>query len=189
MNKLDYEAVKKHTNILNVAYHLCLEIVDNNGYEHRAICPFCGYNKNSKVPTLSLNLQNNKYCCSRCGEGGYSISLYAKVKGINNEKALKELLDRECFSIDKTNLEITPINTLEDIEIRDAIYREFLGMLKLEIRHKQYLRNLGLLDTSIEDGLYKTIPKNYIKRRLICKSLSRKYNLARNTRIFSRGRF
>ena len=30
---------------------------------------FCGYNKNSKIATLSLNTTNNKYCCSRCGAG------------------------------------------------------------------------------------------------------------------------
>ena len=55
MDRLDYQEVKKHINILNVAYHLCLEIVDEKGYEHKAICPFCGYNS-----------QINKYCCSRC---------------------------------------------------------------------------------------------------------------------------
>ena len=68
MDRLDYQEVKKHINILNVAYHLCIEIVDKNGYEHKAICPFCGYkkNNNSKLPTMSLNSQTNKYCCSRC---------------------------------------------------------------------------------------------------------------------------
>lgn len=66
MDRLDYQEVKKHINILNVAYHLCLEIVDEKGYEHKAVCPFCGYNKNSKLPTMSLNSQTNKYCCSRC---------------------------------------------------------------------------------------------------------------------------
>ena len=28
MDRLDYQEVVKHINILNVAYHLCLEIVD-----------------------------------------------------------------------------------------------------------------------------------------------------------------
>ena len=28
MNALDYQAVKEHINIMNVAYHLCLEIVE-----------------------------------------------------------------------------------------------------------------------------------------------------------------
>ncbi len=69
MHKLDYAEVQRHINILNVAYHLCLEIVETKGYESKAICPFCGYNKNSKIPTLSLNSQTNKYCCCRCGIG------------------------------------------------------------------------------------------------------------------------
>lgn len=41
MNTLDYAAVKQHIDILNVAYHLCLEIVEEKGFETKAICPFC----------------------------------------------------------------------------------------------------------------------------------------------------
>lgn len=41
MNILDYEKVKNHINILNVAYHLCLEIIEEKGFESKAICPFC----------------------------------------------------------------------------------------------------------------------------------------------------
>ena len=167
MDRLDFQEVKKRIDILNVAYHLCLEIVEQKGYEHKAICPFCGYNKNSKIPTLSLNSQTNKYCCSRCGAGGFSIGLYARVREIDNKKAYKELLEREYFSQDKSSIEISPINLIADVEIRDAIYREFLSMLKLEVQHRKYLKNIGFLDSSIDEGLYKSIPKNYIKRRLI----------------------
>ncbi len=178
MDRLDFVEVQKHINILNVAYHLCLEIVENKGYEHKVICPFCGYNKNSKIPTLSLNSQSNKYCCSRCGAGGYSTGLYAKVRGIDTKMAFKELLERECFSINNSKIEISPINLLADIKQRDTVYREFLGMLKLENQHRRYLKNIGFLDSSIDDGLYRSIPKNYIKRRLICSSLARKYELS-----------
>lgn len=139
---------------------------------------FVGYNKNSKIPTLSLNSQSNKYSCFRCGVGGYSVGLYAKVKGIDTKEAYKQLLKRECFSQNKSPVEISPINLLADIEYRDAVYREFLGMLKLESQHRQYLRSIGFLDGSIDEGLYRSVPKNYIKRRLIGKSLSKKYNLA-----------
>lgn len=139
---------------------------------------FVGYNKNSKIPTLSLNSQNNKYCCSRCGIGGYSIGLYAKIRKIDTKQAYKELLERECFSLDRTTIEISPINLLADIEIRDRIYRDFLSMLKLDSQHKTYLKNMGLLESTIEDNLYRSVPKNYIKRRLIGNSLSKKYNLA-----------
>ena len=41
MNKLDFQEVQRHISILNVAYHLSLEIVDKKGIEVKAICPFC----------------------------------------------------------------------------------------------------------------------------------------------------
>lgn len=41
MDRKDYEEVIRHINILNVAYHLCLEIKETIGYEYKAICPFC----------------------------------------------------------------------------------------------------------------------------------------------------
>lgn len=41
MDRKDYEEVIRHINILNVAYHLCLEIKEIRGYEYKAICPFC----------------------------------------------------------------------------------------------------------------------------------------------------
>lgn len=126
---------------------------------------------------MSLNSQNNKYCCSRCGAGGFSVGLYAKVKNIDTKRAYKELLERECFSLNKSPIEISPINLIADVEIRDAVYRDFLSMLKLEPQHKRYLSGIGLLDSTIEDNLYKSIPKNYIKRRLIGHTLSKKYNL------------
>ena len=178
MNYLDEQEVKKHINILNVAYHLCLEIVEHFGNEYKAICPFCGYNKNIKVPTLSLNSETNKYCCSRCGAGGYSISLYARIRKLSNREAYKELLDRECYSQNGVLTKITPINLLADIHLRDSVYRDLLSMLKLDSQHRNYLRRIGLLDVSIKDNLYRTVPNDYIKRRLISNILSKKYNLA-----------
>lgn len=41
MNKLDLIEVSKRIHILNVAYHLCLEITDKRGIEYKAVCPFC----------------------------------------------------------------------------------------------------------------------------------------------------
>lgn len=41
METLDYIEVQKHINILNVAYHLCIEVTHTKGYESKAICPFC----------------------------------------------------------------------------------------------------------------------------------------------------
>ena len=41
MDLLDYQEVKKHIDIMNVAYHLCLEIVEERGFEIKVMCPFC----------------------------------------------------------------------------------------------------------------------------------------------------
>lgn len=178
MDILDYQEVAKHIDILNVAYHLSLEITETRGLEVKAICPFCGYNKNSKVATLSLNSNNNKYCCSRCGAGGFSIGLYAKMKNIDSKKAYRELLDRECFSVDKSHIEISPINEIAPIEVRDKVYRDFLQMLKLEPQHRKYLQEQGFLNSTIDTQMYRTIPKKYIKRRLIANSMKKKHNLS-----------
>ena len=80
--------------------------------------------------------------------------------------------------MNKLHIEISPINELADIETRDKVYRDLLDKLKLEGQHKNYLRKIGLLDSYIEDNLYRTVPKNYIKRRLISHILSKKYDLA-----------
>ena len=58
------------------------------------------------------------------------------------------------------------------------VYRDLLNKLKLESQHRNYLRKNGLLNSSIENNLYRTIHKNYIKRRIIAHNLSKKYNLA-----------
>lgn len=109
---------------------------------------------------------------------GYSIGLYATIRGISNKDAYKELLEKECFSVDASNITISPINSIANIEKRDAVYRNFLNMLNLEQNHKRYLEQQGLLKSSIESQMYKSIPKNYIKRRLIANALSKKYDLA-----------
>ena len=86
------------------------------GKNTRLYALFVGYNKNSKIATLSLNISNNKYCCSRCGAGGFSIGLYAKIRNIDNKSAYRELLDKECFSLNKSHITISPINEIADID-------------------------------------------------------------------------
>lgn len=177
MNKQDFIEVSKHVAILNVAYHLSLEIAETQGLEAKAICPFCGYNKNSKIATLSLNVTTNKYCCSRCKAQGFSTQLYSRLRGLDIKAAYKELLGKECYSMDRSHIEISPINEIADIETRDKVYRAFLNMLKLESKHKKYLEKQGFLNSTIQEQLYRSIPKKYIKRRLIANALKKQYNL------------
>ena len=111
-------------------------------------------------------------------QAGYSIGLYAKVRNINTKKAFRELIDKECFSIEASHITISPINAIADINKRDAVYRDFLNMLKLELKHRNYLKEQGFLDSTIDTQLYRTIPKSYIKRRLTGNILNKKYDLA-----------
>lgn len=111
-------------------------------------------------------------------QAGYSVGLYARVKGIDNKKAYRELLDRECFSIQKSNITISPINEIADIDKRDAVYRTFLNMLKLERIHKSVLNELGFLDSTIKEQMYRTVPKKSVHKRLISYRLSKIYDLS-----------
>lgn len=111
-------------------------------------------------------------------QGGYSVGLYARVKGIDNKKAYRELLDRECFSIQRSNITISPINEIADIDKRDEVYRTFLNMLKLEKSSKVLLNKLGFLNSTIEEQMYRTIPSKNIQKRLIAYRLSKMYDLS-----------
>ena len=51
-------------------------------------------------------------------------------------------------------------------------------MLKLEQTHKHLLQEQGFLNSTIEEQLYKTVPKKDIKRRLIAKRLSKRFDLS-----------
>ncbi len=122
------------------------------------------------------------------GAGGFSVGLYARLKNMDTKKAYRELLDRECFSLNKSPITISPINEIADIEMRNKVYRAFLDMLKLEPQHKRYLEMQGFLGSTIDEQLYRTVPKKYIKRRLIANKLKSMYELSGIPRILSRRR-
>ncbi|HCQ55034.1 MAG TPA: hypothetical protein DIU30_01635 [Clostridiales bacterium] len=87
-------------------------------------------------------------------------------------------MDRECFSIQKSNITISPINEIADIDKRDTVYRTFLNMLKLEKSSRLALNRLGFLNSTIEEQMYRTIPNKNIHRRLIAHRLSKIYDLS-----------
>lgn len=80
--------------------------------------------------------------------------------------------------MDKSHIEISPINEIADIETRDTVYRDFLNMLKLKNNHRKDIEKMGFLNSDIEEKMYRTIPKDNILRRLIANKLKRKYDLS-----------
>ena len=71
---------------------------------------------------------------------GYSTGLYATLRNIDTKKAYKELLEIEPFSIDASNITISPINAIADIDKRDAVYRDFLNILQLKMKRLQKIK-------------------------------------------------
>lgn len=177
MNERDYKEISKHINILNVAYHTNIEMTKKIGNEIKAICPFCGYRDNKRESNLKLNYITNKYHCFNCGKSGYSIGLYASLNYIDNKQAFKELMSRDFFSIDASNLDIVITNPIANIDYRNKVYTEFLNMLDVDISHKRFLQRFGFTLNSIQKCNFKSIPKNKINRKLICYNLKNKYNL------------
>ena len=58
--------------------------------EVEASCPFCGDHGTGKYH-LSLNTNTDQYRCNLCGVHGNSVSLYARLKGMSNKEAFREL--------------------------------------------------------------------------------------------------
>lgn len=156
--------------ILNVAAKLDLQILRRTGTEWLARCPFCGDSQNPRHGHLYLNIRENKYYCVRCGEGGYAIGLYARMKGIDTKRAYKELLGLEDETPSTIKVVETKTCEIANIEIRHRTYSAFLDMLELELQHMSDLKRRGLSVKQIKEKGYKSVPQGE-KRYSICKKL------------------
>ncbi|MBP5717956.1 MAG: hypothetical protein J6X53_03115, partial [Abditibacteriota bacterium] len=58
--------------------------------EVEAACPFCGDHGPGKYH-LSLNTNRDVYRSNLCGASGNSVTLYARLRGVSNSKAVWEL--------------------------------------------------------------------------------------------------
>lgn len=58
--------------------------------EVQARCPFC----DDKSHHLYLNTEEDLCYCHRCGTGGNSVTLYAKITGMDNKTAYRQLVDK-----------------------------------------------------------------------------------------------
>lgn len=146
--------------------------------EYQARCPFCGDSqKHKNKGHLHLNPAQGKWYCNRCGEGGYALSLYAKLRQVDNRTAYKELANgapawvtvRTKQYVNEPEPEPAPIET------RDAVYQAFLELLPLLDRHRQDLLRRGLPESVIARNGYKSIPETPQKRWSVCRQLLKKH--------------
>ena len=137
--------------------------------EVEASCPFCGDHGPGKYH-LSLNTDKDQYRCNLCDAGGNSITLYARIKGVTNKEAYRELTGGSSEYMEPTqpvpqNTERQPVS----LEVRNAVYSEMLSFLTLLPEHRANLIERGLDDERIERNGYKSMPTDEASRRLLAK--------------------
>lgn len=161
--------------IIEVARSLGINFspLQKNPIEFKAQCPFCGDTKYH----LGLNAEMERFHCFRCNEKGNSVSLYAKIMGISNKEAYKELMNESYVQI-PDNLYIeeqeTPIRSLHE---RHNVYYDFLSLLRLNKKHYENLISRGLNFTEIQRFMYRSIPLDKYFRRKVLDKLSARYDL------------
>ena len=135
--------------------------------EVEASCPFCGDHGPGKYH-LSLNTTTDQYRCNLCGAHGNSVSLYARVKGVSNREAYRELArDAKTYPFPQ---QPTPKKTERQplaLEQRHAAYADMLEHLTLLDRHMENLLGRGLSMERVRQNQYRSMPETEQGRRLL----------------------
>lgn len=139
-------------------------------------CIFCGDSKNLDHGHLYIDLSKNAYKCTKCGESGFALSLYAKAMGIDNSSAFKDLMGYETNKKERKqiyNLKVIEKEIKENkkdenlilagIKRRDIVYRAFLNELSLSDYHRDNLLMRGISSEDIKEIGYKTLPKSNLE--------------------------
>lgn len=165
---------KKHDlpfGIMDVAGLLRLNIRRRAPGQVYVDCPICGDRRGK----MNLNTAKDLWRCNYCGEGGGMLSLYAKVYGVSNSDAYREICDALAvngFSPDYTVPEKT---TPAEAEQSDAASVQevhqtlsmLLSMLTLIPAHREHLRSVrGLSDDEITRFGFKSTPPPFLCRSL-----------------------
>lgn len=165
---------KKHDlpfGIMDVAGLLRLNIRRRAPGQVYVDCPICGDRRGK----MNLNTEKDLWRCNYCGEGGGMLSLYAKVYGVSNSDAYREICDALAvngFSPDYTVPEKT---TPAEAEQSDAASVQevhqtlsmLLSMLTLIPAHRTHLQSVrGLSDDEITRFGFKSTPPPFLCRSL-----------------------
>ena len=162
--------------ILQVAKDLGLELLERtlNRIEVQANCPFCG----DRHYHLYLNTNDNKWICQRCrlGDKG-AVSLYAKVKNMDNEDAYNEIARKTDIFVSDSKKKILRQFELKPLDYRHEVYLHFLSQLHLSSSHRADLKRRGLSGEIIKGNMYKTVPLEYATRYRIIDNLLKRFDL------------
>ena len=110
----------------------------------------------------------DQYRCNLCGAHGNSVSLYARLKGMSNKEAFREL-SKEVKTYpfpqqpEPRNTERQPL----PLEQRHAAYTDMLEHLTLLGRHRDNLLGRGFSPERIQENQYRSMPETDRSRRLL----------------------
>ena len=165
---------KKHDlpfGIMDVAGLLRLNIRRRAPGQVYVDCPICGDRRGK----MNLNTEKDLWRCNYCGEGGGMLSLYAKVYGVSNSDAYREICDALAvngFSPDYTVPEKTAPTEAEQSDAASVqevhqTLSMLLSMLTLIPAHREHLRSVrGLSDDEITRFGFKSTPPPFLCRSL-----------------------
>lgn len=149
--------------ILDVAVLLNLSVRHRQQRSMDVNCPFCGDTRGK----MNINFEKNVFKCNYCGEHGGMVAMYAKVYGITNADAYREICDAlrtgtaalEYESKKNITCSTSVKNAeLASLEERHQTYSLLFSMLTLSKLHKQQLMDRGLSDEQIKRYGFKSTP-------------------------------
>lgn len=143
-----------------------------------AWCPFCPTQSSSCH--MYLNTKNDKFYCQKCGTGGNSLTLYAKIHGVDNSEAYERLSSGLICEIPRrkeAEKPKTPGYAPAPLNRRHDVYYDMLGMMRLSGTHCQDLLNRGLPLQRIQRNMYRSMPENFYARRRIAEGLAQCHDL------------
>ena len=157
--------------IMDVASLLRLNIRRRGPGHVYADCPICGDRRGK----MNMNLEKNVWRCNYCNEGGGMLALYAKVYGISNSDAYREICETlqtegfepEYAAIAQTQAPMQPQSQRASAREVHQTYSMLLSMLSLTPAHQEHLRiERGLTMEQIEQFGFKSTPPTYLCRSL-----------------------
>ncbi len=147
--------------ILEVARRCGLSINEKTRkhVEVEATCPFCGDHGPGKYH-LFLNTERDQYWCGLCGATGNSVTLYARMKGVDNKKAVEELDEDDNIRPFPSAPRAAPAPEpfIKSLAERHDAYYDMLQHLALTPKHREDLRRRGLTDEQIDRNMYRSMP-------------------------------
>ena len=128
-------------------------------------CPFCDDSR----AHLNVRLEKNVFRCSRCGQGGGVLHLYAAARGVSMSAAGEELrrlfADRAgagapapVFRRPEEKCDGTSERPAADAAARNETYSRLLTLLSLSDAHRESLLARGLSASDIARLGYRTTP-------------------------------